>query len=72
VTAPIDSAPEAVPQKVPVDGTCPECGAAELRQYPVLAADGWFQVVKCQRCLRSVSRERWHALGWVHLPEEAL
>jgi hypothetical protein len=63
---------DAVPQKVPVDGTCPECGAAELCRYPVLAADGWFQVVKCQQCLCSVSRERWHALGWVHLPEEGL
>jgi hypothetical protein len=63
---------DAVPQKVPVDGVCPECGAAALCQYPVLAADGWFQVVKCQQCLCSVSRERWHALGWVHLPEEGL
>jgi hypothetical protein len=38
----------------------------------VLAAEGWFEVVKCQRCLHSVSRERWHRLGFVHLPEDAL
>ena len=38
-----------VPEKVPVDGVCPECGAEELAAYPVLAADGWFEVVKCQQ-----------------------
>jgi hypothetical protein len=63
---------ETEPVKVPVDGSCPQCGAEELRRYPVLAADGWFQVVKCQRCLTSVSRERWHRLGYVRLPEDAL
>jgi len=63
---------ELEPVKVPVEGACPECGAEELRRYPVLAADGWFEVVKCQRCLASVSRERWHRLGFVRLPEDAL
>jgi hypothetical protein len=63
---------ELAPIKTLVEGTCPECGAEELRQYPVLAAEGWFEVVKCQRCLHSVSRERWHRLGFVHLPEDAL
>jgi hypothetical protein len=63
---------ELAPIKVLVEGTCPECGAEELRRYPVLAAEGWFEVVKCQRCLHSVSRERWHRLGFVHLPEDAL
>jgi hypothetical protein len=58
--------------KVAVDGGCPECGAAELHRYPVLAAEGWFEVVKCQRCLTSTSRERWHRLGWITLPEDAL
>jgi hypothetical protein len=38
---------ELSPVKMPVDGVCPECDAHELRQYPVLAADGWFEVVKC-------------------------
>ena len=63
---------ELAPIKVVVEGSCPECGAEELREYPVLAAEGWFEVVKCQRCLASVSRKRWHSLGFVHLPEEML
>jgi hypothetical protein len=63
---------EPLPVKTPVDGECPECGARELRQYPVLAAGGWFDVTKCQRCLASVSRTRWHRLGWIHLPEDEL
>jgi hypothetical protein len=63
---------ELVPEKVPVDGACPECGAEELRKYPVLAVGGWFQVVKCQRCLCSVSREPWTRLGWVTLAEDDL
>ena len=59
-----------VPEKVHVDGDCPECGAADLARYPVLSADGWFIAVKCQRCLCTVSRERWNRLGWVTLPED--
>jgi hypothetical protein len=61
-----------VPEKVSVAGTCPECGGEELAQYPVLAVGGWFQVVKCQRCLCSVSRVPWNRLGWIELPEDAL
>jgi hypothetical protein len=63
-----DEEPE--PKKVPVEGECPECGAAELRRYPVLGPGGWWDVVKCQRCLASVSRDAWHRLGWVRLPED--
>jgi hypothetical protein len=63
---------EREPRKVAVDGNCPECGAPALSRYPVLSADGWFEVVKCQRCLASVSREPWHRLGWVQLPEDTL
>lgn len=59
-----------VPAKIAVPGTCPECGAESLRKYPVLAADGWFEVVKCQQCLASVSRVPWHRLGWVRLIED--
>jgi vanillate/4-hydroxybenzoate decarboxylase subunit D len=44
--------------RVPADGTCPECGAAELAEYRVLAEGGWWDVRKCQRCLASASRER--------------
>jgi hypothetical protein len=54
-------------EKEPVAGACPQCGADELARYPVLAVGGWFMVVKCQRCLHSVSRERWHRLGWIKL-----
>jgi hypothetical protein len=39
------------------EGTCPECGAAELADYRVLSDGGWFDVRKCQRCLASVKRE---------------
>ncbi len=48
-----------------VEGTCPECGNHDLQQYPVLSEGGWFLAVKCQDCLASVSRERWHQLGYV-------
>ena len=54
-------------EREPVEGECPECGASDLRRYPVLTEGGWFQVVKCQACLHSVSRERWHLLGPVEV-----
>lgn len=47
----------------PVAGTCPECGAAELAEYPVLAEGGWWNVCKCQRCLASVRRKPGPPLG---------
>lgn len=53
--------------KEPVDGSCPQCSAAELRRYPVNSEGGWFQVVKCQNCLHSVSRERWNLFGSLQL-----
>jgi hypothetical protein len=70
VAAPLE--PGAEPEKVRVAGTCPECGAAALFEYPVLATGGWFRVVKCQSCLASVSRVPWNRLGWISLPEDAL
>lgn len=51
----------------PREGACPRCGAAALRAYPVVAEQGWMQVVKCQECLHSVSREPWHRLGSIQL-----
>lgn len=45
-------------ERRPAEGSCPECGAAELADYRVLAEGGWWDVRKCQRCLASVSRER--------------
>lgn len=53
--------------KEPVDGACPRCGAEALRRYPVNSEGGWFQVVKCQNCLHSLSRERWNLLGSLQL-----
>jgi transposase-like protein len=50
-------------EKTPVEGACPACGAHALRAYPVNSEGGWFQVVKCQDCLHSVSREHWALLG---------
>jgi hypothetical protein len=49
----------------PAEGSCPECGAEQLARYPVLGSGGWFVVVKCQRCLRSLERTRWNRLGYV-------
>jgi hypothetical protein len=55
-----------------VEGACAECGAEELSRYPVLAEDGWLTVVKCPRCLTSVSREPWRRLGWLELLEDTV
>lgn len=44
-------------ERLAVAGNCSACGAAELAAYPVLSEGGWFQVVKCQACLTSMSRE---------------
>jgi hypothetical protein len=46
-----------------VAGACPECGAQELRRYPVVGENGWEIVIKCQSCLCSTARERWGRLG---------
>jgi len=51
------SEPHLSVERTPVEGTCPECGAAELAEYPVVSEGGWWNVRKCQRCLASVSRE---------------
>jgi vanillate/4-hydroxybenzoate decarboxylase subunit D len=55
-----------------VEGTCPRCGEASLRRYPVNSEGGWFMVVKCQECLASVSRERWSRLGPIQLLSDSL
>jgi uncharacterized protein (DUF983 family) len=61
--------PEWQPEKIGVDGDCPNCGDAALARYPVVAVGGWMEVVKCQRCLISVSRKPWHRSGFITLPE---
>ena len=59
-------------RKEPVDGACPQCGAAQLRRYPVNSEGGWFEVVKCQNCLHSLRRERWHLFGSLQLLSDTL
>ncbi|WP_409464910.1 hypothetical protein [Amycolatopsis sp. GA6-003] len=54
-------------EREPVEGVCPRCRAAELSRYPVNSEGGWFEVVKCQACLFSVSRERGPRLGPIQL-----
>ncbi|MEU7812800.1 hypothetical protein [Pseudonocardia sp. NPDC049154] len=61
------TSPPLVLERAAVEGSCPRCGVTELRRYPVLSEGGWFQVVKCQACLFSVSRERWNLLGPIQL-----
>ena len=55
-----------------VAGTCPECGGASLKRYPVLSEGGWFMAVKCQDCLASVERTKWTRLGFVSLLTDEL
>lgn len=54
-------------EREPVPGACPECGAEELARYPVVAEQGWELATKCQRCLCSVERVKWHRLGPISL-----
>ncbi|UNK46072.1 hypothetical protein [Arthrobacter sulfonylureivorans] len=35
---------------------CSHCPASEVRQYRVLSEGGWWNVAKCQTCLRSIAR----------------
>lgn len=46
-----------------VDASCPECGSADVKAYPVLSEGGWWHVEKCQDCLASISRVPAPALG---------
>jgi hypothetical protein len=64
---PPQTSPPVVLERTSVDGDCPRCGAADLAAYPVCSEGGWFDVVKCQSCLHSVSRERGPLLGSIQL-----
>ena len=55
-----------------VEGTCEECGAGTLAEYPVLTESGWLRVVKCQSCLHSASRTKWNRLGSIQLIEDLI
>ncbi|GHB73909.1 hypothetical protein GCM10010377_75430 [Streptomyces viridiviolaceus] len=59
-------------ERHPMQGTCPRCAAEELRGYPVNSEGGWFDVVKCQSCLLSVSRDRGPRLGPIRLLSDLL
>lgn len=50
-----------------VEGRCPRCGAEALARYPVCSEGGWLDVVKCQECLHSISREPGPLFGPLHL-----
>ena len=55
-----------------VEGSCPRCGEEKLRRYMVNSEGGWFQVVKCEHCLLSVSREPGPRLGPIQLLSDTL
>lgn len=44
----------------------------DFKKYPVLSEGGWYQVVKHQPTLQSVSRTPWRLLGPVELTSEGL
>lgn len=69
---PRPSDPMPVQPREAVAGQCSECGAEALKRYPVLSEGGWFIAVKCQACLHSNSREKWHRLGYVQLTTDGI
>ena len=60
---PRPSTPTVAAPRARVEGDCPGCGAADLAAYRVMSEGGWWNVVKCQSCLASVSREPGPLLG---------
>lgn len=60
---PRPSTPTVSAAREAVEGTCPACGTQHLAKYRVMSENGWWIVVKCQTCLRSVSREAGPMLG---------
>lgn len=57
------TAPVLTAERVPVAGTCPECGGTELARYPVLSEGGWWDVTKCQACLLRIDAQRGNPIG---------
>lgn len=70
--SPRPSDPTPVQAREPVEGRCAECGAEALKRYPVLSEGGWFMAVKCQACLHSNSRDKWHRLGHIRLTTDSI
>jgi hypothetical protein len=50
----------------------PGSTAADFKRYPVLTEGGWYQVVKHQPSLTTVSKQKWTLLGPVKLASEGL
>lgn len=50
-------------QREPVEATCSACGSHDIAAYRALSEGGWWQVVKCQDCLRSLDRTPASPLG---------
>jgi hypothetical protein len=71
-TFPRSEEPYLYVSREPVDGDCPKCGQSDLKRYPVLSEGGWWDVVKCQHCLHSVSRERGPRLGSIEILSDTL
>jgi len=59
-------------ERTDADGECPECGQGPLQSYPVLSEGGWWDVVKCQNCLHSVSREPGPRLGSIEMLADSI
>ena len=64
--------PEVHAVRTPVEGKCPECGGSGLEAYRVLSEGGWWNVVKCPRCLHARSREPGPLLGPLTAATQAL
>jgi hypothetical protein len=50
----------------------PGSTAADFKRYPVLSEGGWYIVVKHQKTLETVSKEKWRLLGPIHLVSDGL
>lgn len=46
-----------------LDRECSGCGSVRAAAYRVLSEGGWWDVVKCQDCLKSLERVRAPRLG---------
>lgn len=64
--------PPVAVERVPVEGSCPQCGAGRLQAYPVVGEIGWEEVVKCRDCLHSISRRPWGRLGPLEMLVDSL
>jgi len=66
------TAAELIELGVDLDRDFPGSTVDDFRRYPVLSEGGWFNVVKHQPTLTSVSRTAWTLLGPVSLTSAGL